>query len=350
MKSSAPARRSPKSTKRHRKPAKLSRLHKPEGMSLEDWQVELRRQFGRDQDFRLKNLGDDAVFSDFEVFNPHSGNVYRVLIRGPHVGDNFCSCPDFATNTLGTCKHIEFTLAALERTRRGATALRTGYQPPYSEIHLQYGARREVRFRPGADCPPALVRAAERYFGPDGVLKPEAFASFDAFLAEAGKTDHDLRCHDDVLAFVAEVRDAERRRELVAEAFPRGPRSAAFKDLLRVDLYDYRCEGALFAARAGRCLIGDEMGLGKTVQALAAAEIMARLYGVERVLVVCPTSLKHQWQREIERFSSRTVGVVGGDRLLRAPPSLPGRAFSRSQITTPSTPTSTSSAPGRPTW
>ena len=120
------------------------------------------------------------------------------------------------------------------------------------------------------------------------MLLPEAFASFEEFLAEAGRLDHDLRCRDDALAFVAEVRDAERRRQSVAEAFPRGPKSAAFKDLLRVSLYDYQRKGALFAVRAGRSLIGDEMGLGKTVQALAAAEIMAKLFGVERVLIVCP--------------------------------------------------------------
>src|SRR5439155_27029338 len=140
----------------------------------------------------------------------------------------------------------------------------------------------------------------------------------EEFLSEGGRLEHDLRCRDDVLTFVAEVRDGERRRRLVAEAFPRGARSAAFKDLVKANLYDYQREGALFAARAGRCLIGDEMGLGKTVQALAAAEIMARLFGVERVLIVCPTSLKHQWQREIERFTDRSVGVIGGLRPQRA--------------------------------
>ena len=30
---------------------------------------------------------------------------------------------------------------------------------------------------------------------------------------------------------------------------------------------------------------------------------MARHFGVERVLIVCPTSLKHQWQSEIARFT-----------------------------------------------
>jgi superfamily II DNA or RNA helicase len=300
-----------------RKAPKLSRLVKPDGMSLEDWQIALRRQFGREQPFTLKNRGDDKIFSEFEVTNPASKSTYRVQIRGARPGDNFCSCPDFATNTLGTCKHIEFTLAVLERKRGGAAALRAGFQPHYSEVHLQYGARREVRFRPGTACPVELARLAAGYFGPDGTLLPDAFGRFETFLGKAGAYDPDLRCADDVLAFVAEVRDAEHRAQRVTEAFPRGPRSAAFKDLLAVSLYDYQREGALFAARVGRCLIGDEMGLGKTIQAIATTEIMARLFGVERVLIVCPTSLKHQWQREIERFVKRPVEVVGGLRRSR---------------------------------
>jgi superfamily II DNA or RNA helicase len=300
-----------------RKKARLSRLHKPDSMSLDDWQIELRRQFGREQPFSLKNLGGEPIFSEFEVTNPQSRSAYHVQIRGPRPGDNTCSCPDFATNTLGTCKHMEFTLAALERKRGAAARLRAGFQPPYSEVDLQYGARREVRFRPGSACPVGLARLVGRYFGPDGALLPEAFARFDTFLAQAMRHEPELRCTDDALAFVAEVRDAEQRRRRVAEAFPRGARSAAFKNLVRVSLYEYQREGALFAARAGRCLIGDEMGLGKTIQAVAVAEIMARLFGVERVLVICPTSLKHQWEREITRLVDRPAEVIGGLRRRR---------------------------------
>lgn len=40
------------------------------------------------------------MFSEFSVTNPASGNLYRVAIRGSAVGENFCSCPDFATNGL----------------------------------------------------------------------------------------------------------------------------------------------------------------------------------------------------------------------------------------------------------
>src|SRR5436190_17855241 len=143
---------------------KLSRLQKPDNLSLEDWQRELRRQFGREQKFLLRNLGEEPVFSEFAVTNPQSRRTYCVRIRGLDAGDNHCSCPDFATNTLGTCKHIEFTLARLERKKGGREALRAGCLPTYSEVFLHYGARREVRFRPGNDCSTALARLASAYF------------------------------------------------------------------------------------------------------------------------------------------------------------------------------------------
>lgn len=286
-------------------------------MSLEAWQAELRRQFGREQRFVLRHVGGHPVISDFMVTNPATGSTYRVAIRGIEPGINFCSCPDFATNALGICKHIAFTLARLERRPGGKAALARPPALPYSSVSLRYGALRQVRFRPGTDCPSELRRLASRYFDREGILRLEAFDTFPTFLAQAARRPHEMRCYEDALGFVAEVRDARHRAERLAAAFPQGVRSPAFERLLRGPLYDYQREGALFAARAGRCLLGDEMGLGKTVQALAAAEILARHQGGERVLIVCPTSLKHQWEREIERFAGRPVTVVGGLRASR---------------------------------
>jgi hypothetical protein len=102
---------------------RLSRTRRPPEIDVADWQAALRRQFGREQHFGLQNLGADPVFSDFRVQNPASGSRYRVAIRGRALGQNFCTCPDFATNDLGTCKHIEFTLAKLEAKRGGKAAL-----------------------------------------------------------------------------------------------------------------------------------------------------------------------------------------------------------------------------------
>ena len=110
---------------RKKKPSlvpRLSRLHPPTDMAPEAWQSALRRQYGREQKFALENTGSEPVFFEFRVTNATSRGHYRVAIRGTDAGENYCSCPDYATNELGTCKHIEFTLAKLERRRGGRNA------------------------------------------------------------------------------------------------------------------------------------------------------------------------------------------------------------------------------------
>ena len=297
----------------------LSRTRRPPDLEVVDWQTALRRQFGREQHFRLENLGSEPVFSDFRVHNPASGSRYRVAIRGRALGQNFCTCPDFATNDLGTCKHIEFTLARLAAKRGGKSALAKGIQPEYSEIWLDYAGVRHVRFRAGKSCPSALLTQAKQLFDARAgwALPWDRLAGLDALIRMAQDSGHELRCYDDVWRFIAQIRDAERRQAALAEVYPKGAKDKALTRLLKVKLYPYQAEGALFAARAGRSLIGDEMGLGKTIQAIAAAELFARHFGVRRVLVVCPTSLKHQWKNEFARFSEREAQVIHGLRARR---------------------------------
>lgn len=318
-KTSATPRPAKKSARKPSTEPKLSRLRNPHDMSVEEWQIQLRRQFGREQSFRFENLGSEPIFSEFAVTNPESNGRYRVAIRGASVGENFCSCPDFSTNDLGTCKHIEFVLARLEAKRGGKTALKIGFRPPYSEIYLRYTGARSLRFRAGTDCPPELAKRAAKLFdeSTDSGLQCADFSEFDTFLATAQKSGHEVCCYDDALAFVAEIRDAETRRRILDEAYPQGAKSTKLEKLLKTRLYPYQAEGALFAARVGRSLIGDEMGLGKTIQAIAAAELLSRHCGVGRVLIVCPTSLKHQWQREFARFAERDAQVIHGMRASR---------------------------------
>ena len=52
--------------------------------------------------------------------------------------------------------------------------------------------------------------------------------------------------------------------------------------LLKVPLYPFQMRGALFAASRGRTIIADDMGLGKTIQAVGAAELLARQRGISR--------------------------------------------------------------------
>jgi SNF2 family DNA or RNA helicase len=307
---------------KHKEPA-LSRTHVPADLSTIDWQRALRRQFGRAQPFALENLGKEPFFSEFRVSNSVSKSRYRVTIRGLEPGSNFCSCPDYTTSELGTCKHIEFTLAQLEQKRGAKKAFSEGYQPAFSELYLRHEGKRGVYFRAGTDCPPTVRKSAAKLFDSEnnGRLPEERFADLERFMTLAKKYGHDLQAHSDALDFVAGRRDADRRALKLQHLFKHGITDPKLTELLTVPLYPYQAEGALFAVRVGRTLIGDDMGLGKTIQAIAAAEIFAQHFGVSKVLVICPTSLKYQWQSEIKRFSERqdenTVRVINGGRSQR---------------------------------
>jgi len=291
-------------------PPKLSRTHKPDDIALEDWQRALRRQFGEQQPFVLKNVGGHPLFSEFALTNPESGKTYKIAIRGEAPGMNYCSCPDYRINNLGTCKHIEFTLAKLSQQPGAEKRLREGYAPIWSEIWLSYGLKREIMFRAGQDAPAELSALSEKYFDGRGVLREDRLLDFHTFLeAIPRRNGHEVRCYDDVMAYVAECQDAAHRRAVVNARLPEGIESPLFDALLKTDLYPYQREGALFAVRAGRCLLGDDMGLGKTIQVLALL-LLLRQQKASRTppatgpaLLVVPASLVANWKAEIGRFA-----------------------------------------------
>jgi SNF2 family DNA or RNA helicase len=292
---------------------KISRTLKPEHLELEEWQRLLRKEYGQKQAFKLKNLSDHPFFSEFSVTNPDSGKTYKVAIRGAEAGKNYCSCPDYSINYLGTCKHIEFTLSQLMKKRGAQKAFQKEYTPTYSEIFLHYGHKREIRFKAGKDAPSELLAWANKLFNPEGSLKEEFILDFPKYLNRLSSNNgHEVRCYDDVMAFIAEHQDQEYRQEVIRSRFNQGINSPIFKNIIKTRLYPYQREGAMFAVKAGRCLIGDDMGLGKTIQAITAAELMARLFQIEKVLIISPTTLKYQWKGEIEKFTSRTVMVIEG--------------------------------------
>lgn len=73
------------------KEAKVPYSYKPEKMTLEEWQIALRKQYALIQDFEIDNVGEHPVFSDFHVFNKTTQKTYKVAIRDEKSSFNFCS-------------------------------------------------------------------------------------------------------------------------------------------------------------------------------------------------------------------------------------------------------------------
>ncbi|HYI17681.1 MAG TPA: DEAD/DEAH box helicase [Solirubrobacteraceae bacterium] len=83
----------------------------------------------------------------------------------------------------------------------------------------------------------------------------------------------------------------------------------AREDRLGGELRPFQRAGVDYVLQARRTFLADEQGLGKTVQALAALEADDAWPAV----VVCPASLKLNWQREAEHWlPHRSVAVVSG--------------------------------------
>lgn len=93
---------------------------------------------------------------------------------------------------------------------------------------------------------------------------------------------------------------------------------AKLEDSLPNPLRSYQWDGVNFLRTSQTALLADEMGLGKTVQtAVALKSIQAEC---NRVLLIAPTSLCLNWQREIEAWASglvvRRVIGNGDDRAM----------------------------------
>lgn len=108
--------------------------------------------------------------------------------------------------------------------------------------------------------------------------------------------------------FVERVYEVSREREERVEA-SRASDAEVEVEGLGGELRPFQRAGIGYALRTRRTFIADQMGLGKTVEALAAVQA-AEEYPA---LVVCPASLKLNWQREAGRWlPDRSVEILEG--------------------------------------
>jgi SNF2 family DNA or RNA helicase len=276
---------------------------------LREEQIDIRRQRAVEGKFTIQNLGRNRVFSDYRVTNPATGGQYDVSIRGFDLGDNTCTCPDYRTNTLGTCKHVEAVLAVL-RADTPPTLQNRKAAVTRPEVYLHYGEQLRLGIHLPQRHSDKLHTLATLYFDDRGLWKADS--RYAEFMKAVETVPEEVTIFSDALDFIdreiERLEMAEREMQLVAEL----EAGRLEMDLLKVPLYPYQMRGALFAAYRGRCILGDDMGLGKTVQTLAAVELLARDRGIERVLVVAPASVKYQWESEIRKFTDRPVQVIEG--------------------------------------
>ncbi len=283
-------------------------------------QIERRRQRAREEITKVVNKGNHPIFSQFEVTSL-SGRTYRVEIRSLEEFHNSCTCPDYKTNLIGTCKHIEGVLVLLKEEHGDQLAGLAEERPRGTQVYLHYGLDVTVRVALPLPERTALKDLLTRHFDPAGVLAGSPLRVLPSLLAQIEKLPSRerslLRVDNAVYEHLELLQDREevqRQKEWFLDQVKRGNRTF---DVLSTRLYPYQEQGAMHLAFGGRAMLADDMGLGKTVQAIAASALLKELRDIQRVLIICPASLKGQWAREIRRFTSLTVTIVEGGMLER---------------------------------
>ena len=233
------------------------------------------------------------------------GTEYVVDIVDAGGRHDTCTCPDFLSNQLGVCKHVEAARRAVHQRaalRREMRGLDPEPQEPVITVDAVRSTARLVAVGPWA--PELRSRWA-------GVLRAAPSEASRDLLALASSSGEVRVVHAAALALerLAAGARAARRQKGIEAAIAAGQVDPG---ALGWPLFPYQREGVLHLVRRGRALLADDMGLGKTVQAIAACELLRRRGEARRVLVVTTATLKHQWAQEIRRWAGEEAAVAGG--------------------------------------
>lgn len=242
----------------------------------------------------------DNVFGEHELTNER-GVRYRLTFRDLDKEQGYCSCPDYRTNKLGICKHLLYAFSLFKET-----GPRTLLDQPYPFIEIYLDPLDEYRiswFYP-QQLPAEAEQLLNEYFTTDRKLRTEKTVDFLDFIEKSRETKA-FFIRQEVLEQIETYFEQQLLEKIKSE-------NTADFSTIKAELFDYQKEGIEFAAFRKNAIIADEMGLGKTLQAIGSAVEKKKLFGFERVLVICPASLKAQWKSEIEKFSSETAIIIQG--------------------------------------
>lgn len=124
---------------------KVSYHYKPDNLTMEEWQIALRRQAAMKESFNITEINRKEFPGYYQVQNPVNHSEYRVVFRGKESLWNYYPYMDFKTNQLGTCKHLE-AVADWCKSKRKRICREL---PPYTSVYLSHKGERKVCLRIG---------------------------------------------------------------------------------------------------------------------------------------------------------------------------------------------------------
>ncbi len=292
-------------------------------LTSDEDEIIIRQQRAENEKIKINPLDIDEYFSHFTILT-ESNKSYLVEIRSLSEKFNSCSCLDYQTNQLGTCKHIEKVLLWLEKKGKRKYKYFGLQGSPRIEIYadLRDGmAQGVVKILYPSEITTSLEKMIASYFDSNGVVLTSTALAIQALknkMKALPKQQRDkIRWSQHLqvmLGYQGRQKNKQKMRDDFLKDVKQGKKSI---DFLKHPLFSYQQQGMLHLAFNERALLADEMGLGKTVQAIAACELLRRYNGVKKILIIATASLKAEWAEQFNKFCDLEPVIVYGTRLQR---------------------------------
>ncbi|MGF1586292.1 MAG: DEAD/DEAH box helicase [Bacteroidales bacterium] len=250
-------------------------------------------------DYRIE--WSDNIYGDHILIN-EKGIRYKIFLRDFEKETGYSDSMDSKLNKLGTSKHIMFAFAFLKNNKNLYEKLDKQY--PFIEIFLDPLNENKISWNYPHELSVDENLLISRYFRNSSFIENDRLTGMLRFVKEAARLPR-ICIRPEVIEKIEAAWEFKLMDDLQTNYSPDFSK-------IKAGLYPYQKEGICFTLFKKASIIADEMGLGKTLQAIGSAIMKKDIFSFKKTLVVCPASLKEQWQREIEKFTEEKAIVVAG--------------------------------------
>lgn len=243
----------------------------------------------------------DNIHGEHTLYN-EKGMEYKITLHDFEKETGYINNIDWKTNKLGTTKHIMYLYEYMKENPAKVKRLKKNY--PFIEIYTDPLNDYKISWLFPDEMKADEKEIINEYFGNNTCIEDSKMASFFSFISKTSAFER-IKIREEVFDKIEayfedkELQEIERNTKLDYS-------------VINAELYPYQKEGVQFSTFKKGVIIADEMGLGKTIQAIATAVLKKNIFGFKRTLVICPASVKHQWKKEILKFSNEKATIIEG--------------------------------------
>lgn len=220
------------------------------------------------------------------------GKVYELSFYDFSKKLGYCSCPDYQTNKLETCKHLMYAFKEFDLKFKGIQLPSQSY--PFLELFRHPLFDYQISWFYPHVPEDGIQKILDEYFDENQLYKEDKKDDLHLFVEQI-QVFKSVKIRPEVKNYIASFFEAKALKELFLGKTFRA-------DLLNLPIFPYQQDGIIFASARRGSILADEIGMGKSVQAIGAALYKMSVLGYEKIKILCPDHLLEHWNYELKKW------------------------------------------------